>query len=268
MVYQIVPADESILEEIEAWLDIEEANYERASKEWEEADYEGKAPVRGFRCNWDSAVKGWRDGWSKIHCLVVDGSVVGFLDGTDILEIHPDNRGFGYGRILAEFMIQSAWNEGRSVIKIEISPSSAEPFWKHMGFTVVEDRRGWGGGTFAYKILPRTFKLGDGDRVAYAISFFTGKSRYSQSPRPFAEFCGYGERLSDGRIQLPARAYCFNPTDNQHVDYFVKIEVGGDVIYFDKAKYEESKLCGVCRDAGNDFYIDSIDPAHGRLADR
>lgn len=49
-----------MLAEIEAWLDIEEANYQRASQEWEEADYEGKAPVRGFRCNWDSAVKGWR----------------------------------------------------------------------------------------------------------------------------------------------------------------------------------------------------------------
>jgi GNAT superfamily N-acetyltransferase len=266
MAYRIVPADESMLAEIEAWLDIEEANYQRASQEWEEADYEGKAPVRGFRCNWDSAVKGWRDGRSKIHCLVVDGSVVGFLDGTDILEIHPDNRGFGYGRILADFMMQSAWNEGRSVIEIEIAPSSAEPFWKHMGFTVVEDREGYGSGTFAYKILPRTFELGDGDRVAYAISFFTDKARYSQSPRPFAEFSGHGERLSDGRIQLPARAYCFNPADDQHVDYFVKIEVGGDVIHFDKAKYEESELCGVRRDAGYDFYIESIDPAHGRVA--
>ncbi|TCM64423.1 hypothetical protein EV291_14628 [Rhizobium sp. BK068] len=55
---------------IETWLDIEEANYQGASEEWEEADYEGDAPVRGFRCNWDSAKKGWREGRSKIHCLI------------------------------------------------------------------------------------------------------------------------------------------------------------------------------------------------------
>jgi hypothetical protein len=46
MAYRIVPADEPMLAEIEGWLDIEEANYQRA-QEWEEADYEGKAPVRG-----------------------------------------------------------------------------------------------------------------------------------------------------------------------------------------------------------------------------
>ncbi|MDP9811268.1 GNAT superfamily N-acetyltransferase [Rhizobium tibeticum] len=175
MAYQILPADETLLAEIETWLDIEEANYQRASEEWEEADYEGDAPVRGFRCNWDSAKKGWREGRPKIHCLIADGRAVGFLDGTDILEIDPDHRGHGYGRILADFMIQSAWEEGRSVVKIEIAPSSAEPFWKRMGFTLVEEREGYGGGTFAYKILPPTFTLGDGDRVGYAISFFSEK---------------------------------------------------------------------------------------------
>ncbi len=202
MSYQIAPADESMLSEIEAWLDIEEANYQLALRDWEKAEYEGEAPVRGFRCNWDSAAKGWREGRSKIHCLMVNGGVVGFLVGTDILEVHPDRRGYGYGRILADFMLRSAWVEGRSVVEIEIAPSSAEPFWKHMGFTVVEDREGHGGGTFAYKILPRTFELGDGDRVNYTISFFTVKARYGQNPRPFAEFVGHGERLPDGRVHL------------------------------------------------------------------
>jgi hypothetical protein len=83
MAYQILPADETLLAEIETWLDIEEANYQRASEEWEEADYEGDAPVWGFRCNWDSAKRGWREGRSKIHCLFADGRAVGFLDGTD-----------------------------------------------------------------------------------------------------------------------------------------------------------------------------------------
>lgn len=159
MAYQILPADEALLAEIEAWLDAEETNYQRASKDWEDADCEGDHPIRGFRCNWDSAKRGWREGRSKIHVLCVNGKAIGFLDGTDILEINPDHRGNGYGRILAGFMIQSAWEEGRSVIEIEIAPPSAEPFWQHMGFSVAGERQGYGGGNFAYKILPRTFRL-------------------------------------------------------------------------------------------------------------
>lgn len=266
MAFQIVPADDRLLSEIEIWLDAEEAIYKRASQEWEEADYEGDRPVRGFRCNWDSAKKGWREGRAKIHVLLVEGEPVGFLNGTDILEIRPDLRGKGYGRILADFMIQAAWDEGRSVVEIEVAPASAEPFWQRMGFTLVEDRQGYGGGTFAYKILPRAFELGDGVRAEYTVAFFTQKARYSQDPKPFIEYTGEGVRLADGHIQLPERAYCFNPTDDQHVDYFVKIEVDGDVVHFDKAKREESELCGVLRDAGGDFYIERINPGHGNIA--
>ncbi|CDZ31882.1 Hypothetical protein NGAL_HAMBI1145_06500 [Neorhizobium galegae bv. officinalis] len=266
MAFLIVPANEPLLAEIEIWLDAEEAIYKRASKEWEEADYEGDRPVRGFRCNWDSAKDRWREGRAKMHVLMVEDKPIGFLDGTDILEIRPDLRGKGYGRILADFMIQSAWDEGRSVVEIEIAPASAEPFWLRMGFTLVEDRQGYGGGTFAYKILPRTFDLGDGERVEYAISFFTAKARYSPEPKPFVEYTGEGVRLANGHIQLPGRAFCFNPTDDQHVDYFVKIEVDGDILHFDKAKYQESELCGVQRDAGGDFYIERISPEPGTSA--
>lgn len=224
MTYRIVPADLNLLAEIEIWLDEEEAGYQRASEAWEEADYEGKHPVRGFRCNWDSAKKGWREGQAKIHVLIVDGEAIGFLDGTDILQIRPDCRGKGYGRILAEFMLQSARVDGRSVVEIEIAPSSAEPFWRRMGFTLIERRHeSIGGGTHAYLTLPRLIELGDGNRVDYAISFFTETARYSADPKPFSEFRGVGERLADGRIQLPERAYCYNPSDRQHVDYFVKI---------------------------------------------
>ncbi|MGO8117017.1 hypothetical protein AB9F43_20830 [Rhizobium leguminosarum] len=203
MTHQIVDADETRLAEIEVWLDAEEAIYQAAFKEWEESDYEGDPPVRGFRCNWNSAKRWWREGNSKIYALVVGDDAVGLLVGTDILEIRPDLRGSGYGRILAEFMVETVRVDGRSAVKIEIAPSSAEPFWGRMGFTLVEDRSSNGGGTFAYKILPRTFALGDGEKVAYAISYFTQKERYMDEPTPFARFAGLGERLADGRIQLP-----------------------------------------------------------------
>jgi hypothetical protein len=194
--------------------------------------------------------------------LIVDGQAAGFLAGTEILEIKPDLRGKGYGRILAEYMVDQARSEGRSVVKITVAPSSAEPFWLRMGFMLVEEHNTHGNGTFAYKILPKKFELGDGPRIPYAISFFTQKERYSEEPKPFSRFAGEGERLSDGRIQLPERVFCFNPLDDQHVDYFVKIELEGRVLHLDKAKYESSKGVGVERDAGYDFFLEWIDPSN------
>jgi len=265
MTHEILPADERLLAEVEAWLDAEEVAYEAAFEAWEANDYEGDAPVRGFRCNWDSAKRAWREGYSKIHVLVVDDRAVGFLDGTDILEIRPGFRANGYGRLLADFMVKSARDEGRSVVKIEIAPASAEPFWRRMGFTPMDDRPSSGGGTFAFKVLPRTFSLGDGERVPYTISLFTQKERYKDDPKPFAQFDGLGEQLPDERIQLPERAFCFNPEDDQHVDYFVKIELDGRLVHFDKAKYEESTSFGVERDPGYDFYIERINPKHASV---
>jgi GNAT superfamily N-acetyltransferase len=46
----------------------------------------------------------------------------------DILEGRPDQRGKGYGRLLAEFMVERAFGEGHSVAEIEIAPASALPF--------------------------------------------------------------------------------------------------------------------------------------------
>jgi GNAT superfamily N-acetyltransferase len=258
MTQQIIEADETRIAEIELWLDAEEATYETAMSRWEE-EYEGDPPIKGFRCNWDSVKKGWREGGSKVSILVVDDETVGFLVDRDILEIRPDRRGSGYGRVLAEHMLEHAREEGRSVVKIGIAPSSAKPFWRRMGFTVLDHRRS-SGGTFAYRIFSRTFDLGDGDRISYAVSFLTERERYSDEPRPFTRFTGLGELHSDGRIQLPERAICFNPEDDQHVDYFVKIEVAGVVVHFDKAKYPESTAFGVMQDAGGDFFIDMIDP--------
>lgn len=256
----IVPANERLIAEVEAWLDAEEADYLAAHDAWEISGYDGPSPVRGFRCNWDSVKKYWRNGDSKVFVLVVDRQAVGFLDGTDILEIRPDMRRRGYGKILAKFMLEQGYREGRSLIEIGIAPASAEPFWREgMGLTVIPERRGSGGGIYAYKILPRAFDLSaDGERVPFAVSFYTEDEGYRSEPAPFARFTGLGERLTDGSVQLPERAYCFAPDVSQHMDYFAKIELGGKTLIFDKAKREECQMLGILRDAGQVFYVDQI----------
>lgn len=258
MAYEILPATEATIAEVEVWLDAEEAKYQTAAQVWERDGWVIDKPARGFRCNWDSVKRSWREGHARVDILLVDGEAVGFLDGKDILEIRPDLRSNGHGRNLAEFMVKTAIEEGRSVLEIEIAPHSAEPFWKRMGFIVVPGRRGNGGGIYAYRVLPRNYVLRNGERVPFFIQFYTEDERYNDNPAAISGFSGLGERLADGSIQLPERAFCFEPETNQNVDYFVKIEIDGHMIHFDKCKRELSTAHGVQLDTGYTYYIDRI----------
>ncbi|MFJ6326112.1 MULTISPECIES: GNAT family N-acetyltransferase [Hyphomicrobiales] len=258
MDYQIDVADDVRMAEIEAWLDAEQVAYDIAARKWNESDWQEPHPVEGFRCNWDSVKRAWQEGSSTIHVLIVNDAAVGFLDGTNILEIRPDVRDKGYGRILAGFMEGCARAEGRSVLEIEIAPRSAKPFWKRMGFIPVEESRVVNG-LYAFKVLQRNFALGRGDRVPYSISFFEQEERFKENPTPLSEHVGEGERLPDGTIQLPERVFCFNPLNPRYIDYFVKVEVHGAEILYDKAKYPESKKIGVECDLGGIFFIERID---------
>jgi GNAT superfamily N-acetyltransferase len=258
MAHEIVPATEALLAEVETWLDNEEAQYQIAEQAWEAAGYSEERPVRGFRCNWDTAKRFWREGRARIDVLLVDGKAAGFLDGTDILEIRPDLRRSGYGRIFAEFMLDAAHTAGYSVIEIGIAPASAEPFWRSMGFTIVPEREGRGGGIYAYQMLPRAFILTDGARAPFSIAFYSEDERYSGSPKPFACYSGMGERLAGGEVQLPERAICFDPEDDKNRDYFVRIQLDGEQVHFDKVKYETSKALGVERDPSYTYFIDRL----------
>jgi GNAT superfamily N-acetyltransferase len=261
MDHSIVAADEARMAEIEEWLDEEEARYSTANEEWKANDYDGQNPVRGFRCNWDSVKKGWKSG-RKVFALIVQDHAVGFLDGTDILEIRPNWRGKGLGAVLADFMLKQEFDAGRSVVDIGIAPFSSEPFWRErMGFTVMQDREWYGGGTYAYKVLTRTFELSAGDRVPYTVEFYSEEDGYSKNSVPFARFSGLGERKDDGSIQLPERAYCFNENDEQHTDYFVAITLDGTTLVFDKAKRDECAELGVQKDKGGVYFLDRIRPA-------
>lgn len=160
MTVKITPATEALVAEIELWLDEEEATYNEKYSQWVSSGYEGDPGISGFMCNWNSTKIRWREGLSSLDVLVKDGRAIGFLEGYDILEIHPRERGLGHGRLLAEFMIARARAEDRSVVEIDIAPLTALPFWEHLGFKVFEGRRGSGGGQYVYKTLPRRFALG------------------------------------------------------------------------------------------------------------
>lgn len=238
---EIVPPTPELLDQIELWLQEEEREYNGGDRE-----------TRGFLCNWSPAR--WEDG--SVHVLVVDGQPLGFLVGVDILEIHPDHRGRGYGKLLADFMLKRAFDQDYAVVEIQIAPESAEPFWvKGMGFIADYDDRRYRNGLYAAKVLPRLFSLGDGERVPVIIEFFNEKKRYA-SEAPFLTWVGEGERLPDGSIQLPERVVGYDHTSASNIENHIRIVVGGQEVYFHRSKY--GKDHGTKRDPGCEHFIDRI----------
>src|SRR3546814_16160293 len=105
-----------------------------------------------------------------------------------------------------------------------------------MGFTIVPERRDSGAGTFVYKILPRRFELGDGERVPFVVEFYTPVERYGEEPTPICRFSGLGERVEDGCIRLPKKDFCFDPKEDASLNWFVSIKVVGIAVHRSEAR--------------------------------
>lgn len=251
----IMPATEALVAEIESWLDVEEAVYLEAVVVWEDQPFGTPKPPRGFRCNWDSAKRVWKEGHSRLDALIVDGKAVGFLSDYDILEIHPDYRGQGLGVLFSDFMLRRARDDGYSVLGIEIAPATAEPFWIRQGFVLDDDSIHHRNGLYAHMILDRSFDLGNGPRVPVLVEFYD-EATLSQNAPPFVSFEGQGERLMDGSIQLPQRVHGFNPNLRENTENHIRMLVDGAEVYFERSKY--AKEHGTMRDPNGNHYIDRI----------
>ncbi|MBX9802021.1 MAG: GNAT family N-acetyltransferase [Caulobacteraceae bacterium] len=152
---RVVPATPEALAKIKAWLEVEDTVH-RETLDAQEAHWDPKVelPSKGFLCNWNLVEKTFETDPGAVHVLLEGDEPVGFIDGLDIMEVRPDLRGRGYGRRLAEFMLDWATRRGYSVAQIEIAPDDAIPFWRRMGFTIANaSRSGPSGGVPAYKIL-------------------------------------------------------------------------------------------------------------------
>jgi len=257
MSYAILPASEDLVEEIEVWLDSEEAHYKAAEAVWSKAPIDSLKPTRGFRCNWDLVKTNWREGRTPLDVLVKEGMAIGFLFGTDILEIHPEYRGHGLGILLSDYMLRRVSEENYCVLEIEIAPHTAEPFWLRQGFALLDDEVHFRNGLHAFKTIPRTFSLGAGPRVPVQIMFLDEKTAY-YGGEPFNTFDGEGERLADGSVQLPERVHGYSPLLRVNTDNHIRIIVDGNEIYSGRSKYGQAH--GTSRDPSGHHFIERVQP--------
>lgn len=255
MRYAILPASEDLVAEIEVWLDAEDAVYKVAEAAWRKAPFDGPKPTRGFRCNWDRVKEGWREGRTPLDALIKDGIAIGFLFGTDIVEIHPEYRGRGLGVLLSDYMLRRVSDEGYCVLVIQIAPHTAEPFWLRQGFTLLDDDIHFRNGSYAFRTIPRAFPLGAGPRVSVQIMFYD-ESRVYDGGEPFSTFEGEGERLADGSIQLPERVHGYSPLLQVNTDNHIRIVIDSHEIYSGRSKYGHAH--GTKRDPAGNHYIDHV----------
>lgn len=257
MTCEIYPASEDTVAEIEVWLDAEEANYEVAAAAWFASPFDGPKPTRGFRCNWDMVKASWREGRTPLDVLVENGLAIGFLFGTDIVEIHPDYRGKRRGALLSDHMLRRVFDEGYAVVEIQIARDTAESFWLRQGFALLDDEIHFRNGLHAYKIIPRNFSLGAGPRVSVQIMFHDEEAVYSGGDA-FNTFEGEGERMADGSIQLPERVHGYSPLLRGNTDNHIRIVIDGDEIYSGRSKYGQAH--GTRLDPDDNHYIDRVVP--------
>lgn len=213
----------------------------------------------GFFCNWNVIA----DLFEKHEVFVVDaaGDPVAFLanEGAHhlIAEVRPDQRGRGYGRMIAEAMVEQSTAKGLSVIEIDCAPETSVPFWTRMGFTPVPSRRGFGGGAYACREIPRPLALGRGERVPFAVRFYDEAGRH-RGGEPFRAYQGEGE-LRDGRlVALPERAICYGPEVRHLLDCYARVDVNGRTVFMDKTKRQEAVALGVECDGGGIPFIEAI----------
>ena len=183
----------------------------------------------------------------------------GGLLNSGILQVKEDFRGQGIGAKLVARRIKEAYKKDECILKIQCQPSTSIPFWKKMGFTIFTERHD----NYAYRILEKTFPLPvDGISVNVIIRFYPEDRKWSDALiEPIECFSPPSVMTMDNVIHLSKRVSFFEDAyrKNTDRDVVVEIEVDGNFIYFDKAKYSEAQYRGMKR-CRNGFYIDKVQP--------
>jgi len=250
----IRPATSADLSQIERWL---------------RAEYE--VEHEGFYCNWRIIAEALDEGFLTV--LMVGEDPVAFLaeeaSGPLILDVRIDQRAKGFGRLLAQHMIDSWRERGVNVLDIECAPQSSFGFWRKMGFQRLGDQGTWPDDMAprAYLLFERRFELPPGPRTPFEISFYRAQDWHADAD-PFRVYRGDGAITADGHwLQLPERVVCFDDRIEFSglPDCFARVTVAGVDLFHgeragEKVKYDEAADIGFERaDAGaREFYVDRL----------
>jgi GNAT superfamily N-acetyltransferase len=233
----------------------------RAIHEW--LQRQERDGVHGtFLCNWNLTRKQHEQGELLVYVdeLSIDPVAYqwGGLVQPGILEVRADMRREGIGRKMVAHRLAEAFELGEDILFIQCTPSSSKPFWKRMGFELLEHEHE---PTHAYLVMPRKFDLPQGQPVQVEVQWYPEARKWEKDTPPLSTLTSAAVRTSDGEVCLAERAHCFHRRGigADVGDVVLRIVVDGVEWYCNKAKYEEAEDLGVgqCR---NGFYMDVVYP--------
>lgn len=186
--------------------------------------------------------------------------------GASIANVRKDKQGRGFGTALLDASVARADRDGVNVLDVECAPRSSLTFWEKHGFERYGDMSDWGRLT-ARRVLHRSFDLPpELPRVPVRIEFYPERVKYSRDEQvePLAVHHLSGVYRPSGELMLERRVIGVDDTGRDGGNLVIKIEVDGEVRYFDKAKYDEAEDAGIVQDwKGGAFYLDAIEPVAG-----
>lgn len=175
-----------------------------------------------------------------------------------ILEVRHDMRGRGIGRKLVEHCIQRARERNECILNIECTPSTSVPFWKKMGFRLLDPKAAR---PLAYRIVDKRHQLPvNGVPAKVTIRFFRLEQMHTKGAKPCKLSRPGAVRTPDGMIHLDQQVLFYPALYPNIIDAVVRIEVDGNTLCFEKAKYPLARRLGV-QQCAHGFFIDRIDPS-------
>ncbi len=204
------------LEKIKEWL-IEE---EQESNE-------------GFYCNWNIIEKAFNN--DELITLNLKEKTVGFLVWSkgeiyaeiDIMEIKPDYRKQGIGKLFFEQISEFFKQKGFLVIKLFCSPRESEKFWKKMGFIKFPDR-GYSESDLTYfKPLIKVQTIVENQETDDTVELWDVEPYQKNNNQPKWT---WNINLDNGKLKLPIIQPC-----NCH--WNLRWSKKGEMIREDKVKY-------------------------------
>lgn len=212
-----------------------------------------------FLCNWEIIEKCHREGKLLVYIDLGSGVPVGFQLGAllspGILQVRKDMRRRGIARKLVEHRIAEAYEKDEPFLFIECKPPSSIPFWKKMGFTLLQNDDGK---NLAYRVLEKRHELpSDGRPIHVEIRFYRESRMRNPSIAPCKTAVPTAVWASDGTVYLSERISFFSRIYPDMGDAVVEIFVNGELRYLDKAKRPRGEQIGVNR-CWNGFFIDEI----------
>jgi len=220
---------------------------------------EAKKVHGNFLCNWSMIESAQKDGELLVYVDGQTGTPVGFQIGKlvrpGILQVRNSYRRRSIGRKLVERCFYLARKSDECLLYIQCKPSSSIPFWRKMGFTLLESTDGK---NYAYQVLDKLLPLPEhGSDIEVTITFFPESRKWQSSTPSYAINSPQARITADGIVHLRQRVLFHECAYRESHDVVIGIQVAEKLFYRDKAKYPEAERIGVTR-CKNGFYIDRI----------